>query len=77
LQACRNRSGPDLALFERSDGADRRQDPTPIHTRSLTKALKTIYWTKSRLQKLLRLVVGNDREAWFAARVRALKSWLG
>jgi hypothetical protein len=38
-------------------------------------AVKTIYWTSSRLQKLLRRVVKNDRQEWFAARVRALKSW--
>ncbi len=39
------------------------------------KALKTIYWTKSTFQKLLRRLVRNDREEWFAARVRALKDW--
>jgi hypothetical protein len=36
---------------------------------------KTIYWTTSQLRKLLRRVVKNDRQEWFAARVLALKSW--
>lgn len=39
------------------------------------KTAKAIYWTPARLQKLLRRIIRNDREEWFAARVRALKSW--
>jgi hypothetical protein len=40
-----------------------------------TRAVKVIYWTEAKLQKLLRRIVKNDRQRWFAARVRALNSW--
>jgi hypothetical protein len=39
------------------------------------ESLKTIYWTESKLRKLLRRLVKNDRQKWFAARVKALNSW--
>lgn len=52
----------------------KRSNPTINLDRSL-KAIKTIYWTTDRLHKLLRRIVRNDRQEWFAARVRALKSW--
>jgi len=41
------------------------------------KPAKTIYWTETRLRKLLpRVIQGElEREQWFAARVRSLASW--
>ncbi len=39
------------------------------------KAQKIIYWTEAKLQKLLLRLIKKDRQEWFAARVRALKSW--
>jgi hypothetical protein len=38
-------------------------------------AQKVIYWTAAKLHRLLRGLIKRDREEWFAARVRALKSW--
>ncbi|MBR0880979.1 hypothetical protein JQ608_28175 [Bradyrhizobium liaoningense] len=36
---------------------------------------KLFYWTDARLEKLLGRIIKSDREQWFAARLRALKSW--
>ena len=52
----------------------RRSNQSLTLDRSM-KAIKAIYWTESRLQKLLSRIIRNDRREWFAARVRALKSW--
>jgi hypothetical protein len=38
-------------------------------------SIRTIYWTESKLRKLLRRIIRNDRQEWFAARVRELKNW--
>jgi hypothetical protein len=39
------------------------------------QTLKTIYWTKSRLRKLLPGVFSTAREEHFARAVRALNAW--
>jgi hypothetical protein len=39
------------------------------------KAIKRIYWTEPKLQKLFRSLIKPDRQEWFAARVRELQSW--
>ena len=38
-------------------------------------AVKRIYWTEAKLLKLFRSLIKPDRQQWFAARVRELKSW--
>ena len=37
--------------------------------------VKCIYWTDAKLLKLFRSLIKPDRQQWFAARVRELKSW--
>ena len=36
---------------------------------------KIYYWTESRLEKLLPRLIIRRRQAWFAARLKALRSW--
>jgi hypothetical protein len=48
---------------------------SPLGIERRTESLKTIYWTESKLRKLLRRIIRNDRQEWFAARVRELKNW--
>ena len=38
-------------------------------------AVKRIYWTEAKLLKLFRSLIKPDRQQWFTARVRELKSW--
>ena len=37
--------------------------------------IKRIYWTEAKLLKLFRSLIKPDRQQWFTARVRELKSW--
>jgi hypothetical protein len=43
-------------------------------TRSTTD-FKRIYWTEAKLLKLFRSLIKPERQQWFAARVRELRSW--
>ena len=36
---------------------------------------KRIYWTEAKLRQLMRGLIKPDREQWFAARLKALRSW--
>jgi hypothetical protein len=69
-------------VFE-MDGSDPKR--APGHRRGFQRAnrslgaveriSKRIYQTKSKLEKLLPRLIRRDRQQWFAARVRELRSW--
>jgi hypothetical protein len=42
----------------------RRSNQSLTLDRSM-KALKVIYWTESRLRRLLRRIIKNDQQEWF------------
>lgn len=52
-----------------------RRSNRSLTTERELAATRVIYWTASRLQRLLRRIIKNDHQEWFAARVRELKSW--
>src|SRR6476659_7469292 len=37
--------------------------------------LKRIYWTDAKLRQLMGSLIKPDRQQWFAARLKELKSW--
>jgi len=62
--------------LRRAKGAPRSGRGHQNADRSITALKNKIYyWTESRLEKLLSCIIIRRRQAWFAARVKALKSW--